>query len=242
MNIVIDKSNPMPIYRQIEDFMRAQILSGQLRPHDLIPSENEISRSLDVSPMTVRQAIGKLVTDGLIYRERGRGTYVAAPARIDRPLTRLVGFSEDMIARGMNPGSQILEFTQIPVPSDVVDYLLVPEGTPVLFIKRLRTVDDRPVGIQEAYLVDVQITREELAQYGSMYQLLAQKGIRLEHGEDYIEAIAATDEICRLLGVNPCEPMLQVTRVTYNDASQPLEVVRVVYRSDFYRYHVSLQR
>ena len=216
MNIIIDRNNPMPIYRQIEDFLRAQIVSGQLRPQEMIPSENEISRILDVSPMTVRQAIGKLVTDGLIYRERGRGTFVAVPVRIDRPLTRLVGFSEDMISRGLKPGGQILEFSMVPAPSDVVDFLLVAEGTPLLFIKRLRTVDDRPVGTQESYLANVQITREELDEIGSLYQLLAQKGIRFERGEDYIEAIAATEETSRLLGVNINEPMLQVTRVSYD--------------------------
>ena len=58
VNIRIDKNSPTPIYRQIEDVLRERIKSGLLRPYDLIPSENELSKTLGVSPMTVRQRMG----------------------------------------------------------------------------------------------------------------------------------------------------------------------------------------
>lgn len=241
VNIRINKNSPTPIYRQIEDVLRERIKSGLLRPYDLIPSENELSKILGVSPMTVRQAMGLLVKDGFAYRERGRGTFVAPP-RLDHPLTRMVGFSEDMQARGLQTSNLILQFKELAAPADVAEPLQVPEGEPVLFVKRTRHLDGHPVGIHETYLRGVQITREDLEKTGSLYQLLQSQGVTFEGGQDVIEAISATEEMSELLGVAPKEPLLQVTRVAYIVGGAPIELVHAFYRSDFYRYRISLKR
>lgn len=241
INLQINKNSPTPIYRQIEVVLRERIKSGLLRPYDLIPSENELSKILNVSPMTVRQAMGLLVKDGYAYRERGRGTFVAPP-RLDHPLTRMIGFSEDMQARGLHPTNVILHFEELAAIADVAELLQVPEGGPVLFVKRIRHLDGHPVGIHETYLRGVRFTRDELEQTGSLYQLLQSHGIIFEGGQDVIEAISATDEMSNLLGVAPREPLLQVTRVAYASDGTPIELVRAFYRSDFYRYRISLKR
>lgn len=241
MNIQIDKRSPTPIYRQIEDALREDISSGRLRPYDLIPSENELSKVLGVSPMTVRQAMGQLVKDGIAYRERGRGTFVAPP-RLDHPLTRMVGFSEDMQARGLQPSHRILEFREAPASADVAEFLQVSPGAPLLFIKRTRLLDGHPVGIHETYLRDVPINQTELEESGSLYQLLQSHGINFEGGQDVIEAISATEEMSQLLDVAFKEPLLQVTRVAYSIDGTPVELVRAYYRSDFYRYRIALKR
>lgn len=241
INIRIDKNSPTPIYRQIEDALRERIKSGQLRPYDLIPSENELSKILGVSPMTIRQAMGQLVKDGSAYRERGRGTFVAPP-RLDHPLTRMIGFSEDLQARGLQPSNHILQFKELAAPAQVAESLEVLEGEPVLFIKRTRHLDGHPVGIHETYLRGVNITRAELEETGSLYQLLQSRGWVFEGGQDVIEAIAATDEMSELLGVALKEPLLQVTRVAFAPDGTPIELVYAYYRSDFYRYRISLKR
>jgi GntR family transcriptional regulator len=241
IDVHIDKNGPTPIYRQIEDIFRERIKAGLLRPYDLIPSENELSKILGVSPMTVRQAMGLLVKDGFAYRERGRGTFVAPP-RLDHPLTRMVGFSEDMQARGLQPTNLILQFKNLPATAEVAESLQLSVGEPVLFIRRSRNLDGHPVGIHETYLRGVHFSREELEQTGSLYQLLQSRGIMIEGGQDVIEAISATEEISELLEVAPKEPLLQVTRVAFVNGGVPLELVYAFYRSDFYRYRISLKR
>lgn len=241
INIRIDKKSSTPIYRQIEDALRERIKNGLLRPYDLIPSENELSKILGVSPMTVRQAMGQLVKDGFAYRERGRGTFVAPP-RLDHPLTRMVGFSEDMQARGLEPTNHILQFKELAASVEVAELLQLAEGDPVLFIKRTRHLDGHPVGIHETYLRGVNISRVDLERTGSLYKLLQIQGMTFEGGQDVIEAIAATDEMSELLGVASKEPLLQVTRVAYALDGTPIELVHAFYRSDFYRYRISLKR
>lgn len=239
--IGVDKNSPLPIYRQIEEILRKQILSGRLHPYELIPSENELSKALGVSPMTVRQAMSQLVKDGFVYRERGKGTFVAPP-RLDHPLTRMVGFSEDMQARGLRPGSRILQFSEVAAPQDVAEQLHIQAGDTVLHIKRIRFVDGHPVGIHDTYLHGVHITRDEMEESGSLYQLLQLHGVVIEGGQDMIEAISASEEMGALLGVSPKDPLLRVTRVTYAPGQVPIELVIAVYRSDFYRYCIALKR
>jgi GntR family transcriptional regulator len=241
MSIQIDKNSPIPIYRQIEDALREQIVSGHLRPYDLIPSENELSKSLEVSPMTVRQAMGLLVKDGFAYRQRGKGTFVA-PKGLVHPVTNLVGFSEDMKAHGLYPGSKILQFKEICASQDVAEFLQISEGEPIKYIKRTRLLDGHPVGIHETYLRGVKITHAELEQTGSLYQIIEKQGIIFEGAQDVIEAVSATDEMSELLDVSPGKPLLRVTRVSFAQGGSPIELLHAVYRSDFYRYRISLKR
>jgi GntR family transcriptional regulator len=241
MTIRVDKNSPVPIYRQIEDAFREQIDSGLLHPYDLIPSENELSKILEVSPMTVRQAMGRLVKDGYAYRQRGRGTFVS-PQGLVHPVTNLVGFSEDMQAHGLHPGTQILLFKEVPAIQEVAELLQLPVGESVKYIKRTRLLDNHPVGIHETYVRGVKITRDELEQVGSLYQILQSQGLVLESAQDMIEAVSATDEMSELLGVSPGKPLLKVTRVAYAVGGVPVELLHAVYRSDFYRYRISLKR
>jgi len=241
MSIHVDKQSPIPIYRQIEDALREQIVSGLLRPYDLIPSENELSKNLEVSPMTIRQAMGLLVKDGFAYRQRGRGTFVL-PQGLVHPISKLAGFSEDMQAHGLLPGSQILLFKDIAAAQDVAELLKISVGEPVKYVKRTRLLDGHPVGIQETYLRGVKITREELEKIGSLYQIIQHQGIVFEGAQDVIEAVSATDEMSRILDVFPGKPLLRVTRVTFAQGGTPIELLHAVYRSDFYRYKISLKR
>jgi GntR family transcriptional regulator len=241
LHLIIDKSSFIPIYRQIEEAIRSQILSGNMSLYDKIPSENELSKNFDVSPMTVRQAMNGLVKDGYVYRERGKGTFVAPP-RLDHPLTRLVGFSEDMEARGVKPGNKILTFSYLPATEEVARILQVPMGETILHIKRTRYANDHPVGIHDTYLRDIQIRRDELEQTSSLYKLLKLRGVIIDRGQDVIEAILATEEISALLGVRLKASILRVTRITYTADRTPIEMVIAVYRSDFYRYRIELKR
>lgn len=241
LQVSVDKSSAIPIYRQIEESIRRSIGSGLLRPYDRLPSENELTRELNISPMTIRQAMNSLVHEGVIYRERGKGTFVA-PRHIEHPLTHMVGFSEDMRALGLRPGSQILSFERISAPDSVAQLLKIEVGAPVLHIRRLRSANDYPVGVHNTFLPGLDVDRNELEQSGSLYQLFEQNGVIIHESLDEIEAIAADDEMHSLLHVPMKTPLLMVQRVSFTETKQPVELVYAIYRSDFYRYKIQLKR
>jgi GntR family transcriptional regulator len=187
---VIDKQSHIPIYRQIQEQLSQLILTGRLKPQDILPSENELAQRYQVSVMTVRQAMNELVSDGLIYRERGRGTFVARQP-IVQPLRRLESFSEHIAARGLTPSSRILAFEYTAPVQEAALALALQPADQVLRIKRLRLTDDRPVGIHDSYLRGVHLSRGTLEAFNSLYSLLESQGLSLAEQEETLEAVPA---------------------------------------------------
>src|SRR5690625_792519 len=102
---MIDKNSPLPIYYQLSEQIKRLIETEQLLPGDLLPSEREYAERYNISRMTVRQAISNLVTESLLYRKKGKGTFVAEK-KFEQNLQGLTSFSEDMQLRGYTPSNQ----------------------------------------------------------------------------------------------------------------------------------------
>src|SRR5258708_22034678 len=103
----IYRNSPVPRYHQLKEILRERIQSGEWKAGDLIPSERELSEQYGISRMTTRQAITDLVNEGVFFREQGRGTFVSH-RKITQQLIRLTGFTEDISARGQQPGTKML--------------------------------------------------------------------------------------------------------------------------------------
>lgn len=147
----IDKQSPLPIYYQIEAYLKQQIDDGLLKPGDTLPSEREFSEQFHVSRMTIRQAIMNLVNAGYLSRQKGRGTFVASQ-KIAMTLSGLTSFSEEIKHRGMRPLSCLLSYEVIPATDRIAQQLSIPNQTPVYEMKRLRLADDHPLALETAYI------------------------------------------------------------------------------------------
>lgn len=237
----IDKQSHIPIYRQIHSQIKQLILNGQFKPHDMLPSENELAQSYDISVMTVRQAMKELVNEGLVYRIRGRGTFVASEP-IVHSLQRFESFSEHITAQGLIPSSKIIIFKYINVPKKIAPALALPLGEKILRIKRLRLANNCPVGIHDVYLRDLDFDRAVLEDYGSLYELLEDRGLVLAIQKEILEAVPADTEASELLDVPLGSPLIKGSSITYLDSGQPLEFVKAIYRTDRYRYSIMLNR
>jgi GntR family transcriptional regulator len=212
-----------------------------LTSNDRIPSENELSSIYGIVPMTVRQAMSELVKKGLIYRVRGKGTFVS-PHALDHPLDHLISFSEDMRSRDLTPSSKILFFKK-EIPSlRIAQALNIHENKKILHVKRLRLANDKPVGFHDSYISGVQFTLEELKIFDSIYALFENKEVFIVEGKDVLEAVEANDELSENLGVPIGSPLLLVTRVSFDSSHRPVEHVKAFYRSDLYRYSIQLKR
>ena len=116
-------STPVPAYIAIERALREDI--ARMQPGDAIPTESQLCERFGVSRMTARAGVARLVDQGLLYRTRGKGTFVAQP-HVHRQAGRLRSFSQDMLARGLRPSSRILEIAQEAAPPDVADGAAAP--------------------------------------------------------------------------------------------------------------------
>jgi GntR family transcriptional regulator len=243
---MIDPNDFLPRYYQLANILRESISHGKFEPHQPIPSERQLEDLYSVSRTTVRQAIDLLIRQGFLYREHGRGTFVS-PQKLQKGISELTSFTEDMKQRGIVPGQKILEIGYV-VPSDQVRARLeLPESCQrVLRIERLRLGDAVPMGLQTSYYVlpdEQTITREELEEYGSIYKMLQEKfHIIPTEADETLEVTLATPREAALLQIPPGSPLLLSERTMYSQARRVIEFVKILYRGDRYRYIAKLTR
>ena len=118
----IDRSSKLPLYHQLYQILRDEIVRGEWQPGDMIPPESELTERYGISRTTVRQVLDLLVNEGLIYRQQGRGTFVAHPT-LEQALVRIVSFTEDMRQRGFKPGTRVLSSGLVQAPETIAQKL-----------------------------------------------------------------------------------------------------------------------
>jgi GntR family transcriptional regulator len=242
----IDPNDFLPRYYQLANILRESIAQGKFEAHQPIPSERQLETIYSVSRTTIRQAIDLLVRQGFLYREHGRGTFVS-PQKLQKGISELTSFSEDMKQRGLKPGQKVLEIGYVEPPENVRQHLELADGqNRVLCIERLRLGDNIPMGLQTSYynLPDEQtITLEDLEGYGSIYKILQEKFHLLPtEADETLEVALATPREASLLQIEPGSPLLVSERTTYSQYRRVIEFVKILYRGDRYRYFAKLTR
>lgn len=241
---VIDKTNPMPYYRQLADLLRREISEQQSEGEIYqLPSENELAERHGITRSTVRRALDVLEQDGWIYREKGKGSF-AAVRRVEHELTRLVSTTEDMRRRGWPLTTKVISVEQIPSMPYIARALELPEGAPVYELCRLRIVDDDPLSLQTAYLPAQLCPRlEENDLTSSLYRLLETRfGLRLWTGKEILRARGANPREAELLQIRQGMPVMYMERVTYAADGVAVEYLEAVWRGDRYDFKVTLSR
>lgn len=239
----IDRNSKLPLYHQLYEILRANIVGGEWQPGDMIPPESELIERYRVSRTTVRQVLDLLVSEGLIEREQGRGTFVTQPT-VEQGLVRIVNFTEDMRMRGCEPSSEILFSGLVPAPQDIADRLGIKPGEELARLARLRLADGEPMGVEESYLVHSYCPGILQGDYvsDSLREALAQHyRIRWSHAKQTIRAILAPREMAHTLKMKPKSALLFIERVSYSQDSLPIEFLRIHYRADRYILYNELQ-
>jgi GntR family transcriptional regulator len=243
---IIDPNGFLPRYYQLANILRERIVKGELAARKSIPSERQLEKDYSVSRTTIREAIDLLVRQGFLYREHGRGTFVS-PQKLQKGISELTSFTEDMKRRGIKPGQKILEIGYVEPPEDVRGHLeLSRESGKILRIERLRLGGGVPMGLQTSYYAlpgGQTITRQELDEYGSTYRILREKFHLIPtEADETLEVALASSREALLLQIKPRSPLLLSERTTYSQDRSVIEFVRILYRGDRYRYIAKLTR
>jgi GntR family transcriptional regulator len=246
MTDVIDPHDFLPRYYQLANILRDRISKGHWIARQPIPSERQLEKDFSISRTTIRQAIDLLVRQGYLYREHGKGTFVS-PQKLQKGISELTSFSEDMRRRGIVPGQKILEIGYMKPLADVCAHLEIPaDHEKVLRIERLRLGDGVPMGLQTSFYVLPEgetITRKELEELGSTYRILQEKFHLIPtEADETLEVALASSREALLLQIRPGSPLLLSERTTYSQFRRVIEFVRILYRGDRYRYLAKLIR
>lgn len=232
---LIRRGDPLPYYAQLADILREQIGRAEYRPGDLLPAESELCATFALSRTVVRQALDELVAEGLVRKEKGRGTFVAQPKIADLVVHELKGFTEEMAGRGFTVQTQVLRNAIVPVPQRVAEALGIPTSEQVVHIARVRSIDGEPIVKTDTFLpaarfrdlVDAPVETE------SLYDLLDKGfGVKPRGGWRRIEAIVASRDLADTLGIDVGSPVLELRAVTTEADGTPFEHFRAAYRGD----------
>lgn len=227
-------------YEEIASDLRARVAESDA--DDRMPSDAELCARYRVSRMTARQAVQLLVTEGLVYRVRGQGTFVA-PRRIPRLLGSALSFTESMRARGLTASSEILELRQVdPAPEDVAALEIEPAERPVV-LERLRLADAVPMAIERAVITPrcAGVLEADLATE-SLHAVFERLGHRPTLAQATVSARRASAREHDLLELEGNGVVLAERRVIRDQSDLPLEHTETRYAADRYEFEAVLYR
>lgn len=236
---------PIPYYYQIVQILRELIQDIQAAGEDgeaPFPSEMELAEYFQVNRGTVRHALQILEREGLIYRAKGRGTFLQR-RRVELDLSRLCSTTEDLKARGWSPASRLLGVSQFTPGLHIQRWLQLREEDTVWQVYRLRLANGEPISLEWSH-IPTQVTPglDEKDLSGSLYYLLKNEyGFAMKTAEQTIRTRNATPEEAGLLEIPAGGAVFEITRVSYDQAARPVEYLDSLWRGDRYDFHVRLQ-
>ncbi|HJV27513.1 MAG TPA: GntR family transcriptional regulator [Aromatoleum sp.] len=221
-----------PLYRQIKSLILQALESGEWRPGQVIPSEQELAARFSVSQGTVRKAIDEMAAENLLVRKQGKGTFVAShndPRALFRFL-RLVPMDGDLA----HPQSLPMDCWRAKAGQEASRMLGIALGDPIIIVRRVLRFAQKPVVVDEIYLpgeIFQGLTLEVLQSWnGSLYSLFETRfGLRMIRAQERIRAVAADRSTSDTLRVPEGTPLLSVERVTYTYGDRPVEWRRGLY-------------
>lgn len=236
---------PMPLYLQLASLLRHLIEDGSLAPGEPIPTEAELCERHAISRATVRQALSHLVDEGLIVRQRGRGSRVAPVRPVNYAVAELRGFTETLAAQGRAIQIRLLTSGVLNPPEPVQRQLELDEGEQTLFFERLVSDDDGPILLDSGYLPNVfgvAVSAKDLVER-PMYRLVeTQLGAPLVGVRQSIGALIAGQREGELLSVQPGAAILSVSRLAYGPRERPVFYSLGLFRADRYQERLWLRR
>jgi GntR family transcriptional regulator len=233
----------VPMHTQIREIIRRRVLDGTYPPHSQMPSESQMMQAFSVSRITIRQAMGDLQKEGLVFKVAGKGSFVAKPKAFQN-LSRLQGFGEAMGPSGYETFSQVLSTRQVAASEIVARRLHVAIGEPVYEIQRLRYLNREPISVDQSYFplaLGERLVQEDLATRDIFVILENDFGQHLTHADVQIEAISADAFLARQLRIEEASPLLRIERLTYAD-EHPIDFEFLYYRGDAFQYRLRIDR
>ncbi len=228
----LQKDDPTPLYLQLQKILRDAIEGQVVKAEEAIPTERDLAEEFDVSRITVRKAIDGLVSDGIVTRRRGAGTFVTRP-RVEKSFSKLTSFSEDMVSRGRKPHSKWVSKTAGAVTPEEALSLGLSPGSLVYRFHRIRYADDTSMALEIATIPAYCLPSVE-AVGASLYEALEAAGHLPVRALQRLRAIAATAEQAEMLEIEPGTPGLFIERRGFLADGRTAEFTQSFYRGDAY--------
>lgn len=226
----LDVKSALPLYFQLKELLKDSIYSGEWQIGDLIPSENQLSKTYNVSRNTCQKAIDELVKEGILTRKQGIGTFVTMP-HIEQRLGHFYSFSDAIIARGMKHSVVVVSLKTEPATSRIAQYLGIDCSEPVVALTRVRYADEDPIVLETSYMPHSLVPGIESVDFvhHSLYKTLASKyQLYVSRAQEFFEPVLIRKMESKWLAVKEGSPAILLDRIACTAEDLPIEYCRSV--------------
>jgi len=229
------------IYIEVKNSLFQKISEGVYKAGDKIPSERDLSDEYHVSRMTARQAVSLLVTEGVVYREKGKGTFVSSKQFSQN---NVKSFTQTLKEQGYDPTTIMLEFSNVHSLREISAIMELPYDAQYIKMKRLRLGNGVPIALETVYLPRDKysgLKEEDIGQ--SLYNTL-EKGYGYVVGRvsNEIDACISNRMMMKLFEVQKPVALLKLVGISYTIDGDKLFYEESYYRSDLYKYQVDIYK
>lgn len=231
---VIDRSSPLPLWAQVLDDLRARLAAGEFTAE--FPTDNELISHYNVSRHTVREAMRRLQNEGVVSRERGRGTFVTAP-KVEQATGAIYSLFRSIEDMGLEQRSRVLDLS-LATDEDVAGRLGLRPTAKLVRLERLRLIDAHVLAHDTAWLpatiakplLEVDFT------HTALYDELARRcNIRPVSGTEWVTTELPPKRERDLLEISAKQPAFRICRLSESDDG-PIEWRESVVRGDRYTF------
>ncbi|BCB03938.1 GntR family transcriptional regulator [Bacillus sp. KH172YL63] len=237
---MIDENNPVPYHLQIKSILRKEIVNGLYK--ERIPSERDLMDRFSVSRTTIREAVSHLVSDGVLEKIHGKGTFISRKAPVHEWLDSLSSLTDTIRKMGMVPGSKLLQYGMVTDTEGICSML---DTDDIFLIERLRTADTTPIAIERHFYhqeIGMKLTAFNLNDL-SIYDLLEKDlGIEIEEAEQFISCKVVSEADAAELAISDGSSVLCVERVMTDAGGKKIEYYTSVFRPDMYVFRIKTKR
>lgn len=244
---VIKPNAATPMYVQIYERLRSQILSGEIKEEEKLPSEKELGLLCNASRITIRQALDLLMKDDLVFTAQGKGTFVKRrPVQLD--LMQIVSFDKTLQEKGIVGSTILLDFTRNVRGKQLERLAAVGHWNSACRLELIGRISGKPAVYYRSYVREdigekiYPLARDqaERKQIFSAFSLYAEIGYRISRINQEIFAVEADAFLGKVLGVPVGKALLKMESLAYDKDEILIEYKTAYYRAD--KYSLSLVR
>lgn len=229
----------LPLYKRLKTAIETAIRSSAVRSGAVLPGERVIAEKLSLSRVTVRKALALLEEQGLLNRRHGFRTEVGS--RVEKSLSTLTSFSEDIRARGQTPGCIWLSRQISRASPTEMMALGIAGNAHVVRMKRVRTADGVPIAVEMSAVPTRFLPSPDMVG-NSLYETLEARGCLPQRAIQRMRSRAASAEDAGHLHCEPGAPLLMTERRCFLADGQIVEYCETRYKGDVYDFVFELQR
>ena len=231
--------------RRLYLLLREQILSGEIAAETKLPSEPTLAQDHGVSRVTVRRALDKLASDGMILRRPGAGTFVTTGGKASMPVVAdFANVLTHLVEMGRKTGVKLISFGYVTATPQMAEELGLDPGEKLQRSVRVRLIDGQPFSYLVTHVperIGMSYSETDLAST-PLLELLERSGIVAERANQVIGATLAGPEVATALDLDIGAAILSMTRVVFEPSGRGIEHLQALYRPDRYSFHMDLAR